>query len=372
MSLPFESSASAVQASAVSASPKTWFSRMDRAAHKVQGMQTINLVLLAWVIVSGRVAFNLSLKEQSNVYHQMHAVPYHGALELPPPHFLSMDWIMTTKRVMSGATVALVGSAVSHELCSDDAKDCNPQWWQTYVGCNTSAATQLQLPPKVAEEQAYFYHSTRATFRHLQPRFTCLAEKISDVAVYQNNENSYSIGSTHNANVLVAAVFMICAVVWSTMFLATWRREAEETEISKEYMKRVFLTALVAIYIITTYLYASARSVDTSKDQHRPIGLASYAYSTVFLLLSLFVFNQSGSHLFHAFLKFVESIILATAKLGQFVCHDIELRFHRRHIGHVCHFTLPIVCQKAVVNLFTTLSDEGEHRLFVLRVCVCT
>jgi Ca2+/Na+ antiporter len=295
MSLPEASSAAAVQAVDVPAGQKTWFSRVDKAAHKIQGMQTINIVLLAWVIVSGGVAFNLSLDKQSNVYHQMHAVPFNGARELPPPHYLSMDWIMTAKRVMSGATVVFVGSAVSKELCQDDAKDCNPLWWQTYQGCNASTATQLRLPPLVAKEQVYFYGSTRATYRHLQPRFTCLAEKISDVAVYQNNENSYSIGSTHNANVLAAAVFMICAVVWSTMFIATWRREAKAEEIHKEYMKRVLLTALVAIYIITTYIYASDKSTDINKDQHRPIGIASYAYSTVFLLFSLLVFNQSGT-----------------------------------------------------------------------------
>jgi len=274
---------------------KTWFSRVDGIAHKVQGMQTVNLILLAWVISSSAVSFNNALHEQNNVYSQMHAVPRHGSLEPPPPHYLSMDWIMTANRVMTGATATFVGSAVSRELCRHDDKGCNPVWWQTSEGCNASAASILRLPPKVVDEQAYFYRSKRSTFRHLQPMFTCLAEKISDLAVYQNNENSYSIGSTHNANVLVAAVFMICAVVWSTMFIATWRREDDDMDIANEKIKRMVLTGLVVIYIITTYLYASARAIDTNKDQHRPIGLASYAYSTVFLLLSLFVFNQSGT-----------------------------------------------------------------------------
>ena len=276
-------------------SRKTWFQRVDGISHKVQGVQSINLILLAWVIASGGVSFNYALQEQNNVFSQMHAVPYHDSVGAPPAHYASMDWIMTAKRVMVGPAVAWVASAVSHELCIDTHdKACNPVWWQTHEGCNTSAATQLRIPPKVIKEQGYFYQSKRATYRHLQPMFTCLAEKIGNVAVYQNNEHSYSIGSTHNANVLVAAVFMICAVIWSTMLIATLSRHVDDTDIPKEKMKRMILTALVLLYVVVTYLYASARSVDSNKDQHRPIGLASYAYSTVFLITSLFVFNQSG------------------------------------------------------------------------------
>jgi len=277
--------------------PKNWMvQRVDTWSHKVAGVQSVNLILLVWVAVSGGISFNNALQEQNNVYSQMHAVPYHDSVGAPPAHYASMDWIMTAKRVMVGPTVAWVGSAVSHELCIDrEDKACNPEWWQTHDGCNTSAAVQMRIPPKVVEEQGYFYQSKRASYRHLQPIFTCLAEKIGSVAVYQNNEHSYSIGSTHNANVLVAAVFMIIAVIWATMLLATFKRDSSDDSIYRDKMKRTLLTALVFIYIVATYFSASSVSIDSSKDQHRPIGLASYAYSTVFLILSLFVFNQSGT-----------------------------------------------------------------------------
>ena len=92
-------------------------------------MQTVNLILLAWVITNGGVSFNNALKEQNNVYNQMHAVPYHSTVGAPLPHYASMDWIMTAKRVMLGPTVAFVGSAVSRELCIDgNDKGCNLVW----------------------------------------------------------------------------------------------------------------------------------------------------------------------------------------------------------------------------------------------------
>jgi hypothetical protein len=43
-----------------------------------------------------------------------------------------------------------------------------------------------------------------------------------------------------------------------------------------------------------TYLWASGVSMDPTKDQHRPIGMASYAYTAVYLLLTLLIFNQPG------------------------------------------------------------------------------
>jgi len=279
----------------------TWYERVDMVAHKVQRMQTITMILLAFVIVSGGISFNNAILEQNNVYSQMHAVPYSGTPGAPPANYASMDWVMTAKRVMVGASIGWVGGVVSQELCLDgDNEHCNPVWWQTHEGCNSSAATQLRIPPEVIEEQAYFYRSTRTKYKHLQPMFTCLAEKIGDVAVYQNNEHSYSIGSTHNTNVLVATVFMICAVIFSTMIIATWKRSGGQEEIENEYLKRMILTALVLFYIVVTYLYATSSSNPGNKDEHRPVGLASHAYSTVFLLLSLLIFNQSGTLREHA------------------------------------------------------------------------
>jgi len=272
----------------------TWYKQIDNLAHKVEGMQTLNVLLLAWVISSGGVSFNNAILDNNNVYSQMHALPYDGTIGAPPAHWASMDWVMTAKRVMSGSSISYVGGAVSHELCLDGDKNCNPEFWQTHKGCTKDPAMQLLIPPSVIDEQAYFYRSTRTKYRHLQPMFTCLAEKIGDVAVYQNNEHSYSIGSTHNANVLVAAVFMICAVIFATMLIVTMRRQVGQETTDKEYVKRMILTGLVIFYLGTTYIYASSIASDSNKDQHRPIGMASYAYSTVFLLASLFIFNRSG------------------------------------------------------------------------------
>jgi hypothetical protein len=123
--------------------------------------------------------------------------------------------------------------------------------------------------------------------------FTCLAEKIGNLAVFQNNEHSYSIGSTHNVNVLVAAVFMICAVILATSLISTVQRTGN-ADIDYSYTKRMFLTALVLFYLIFTYGFASHQALDGETDQHRPVGLASYAYSTVALLLTLLIFNRGG------------------------------------------------------------------------------
>jgi len=57
-----------------------------------------------------------------------------------------------------------------------------------------------QAPVEVQDEQAYFYKTKKTKFRHLQPLFTCLAEKIGNVNLYLNNEHSYSISSTHHIN----------------------------------------------------------------------------------------------------------------------------------------------------------------------------
>jgi len=169
----------------------TWYKRVDSLAHKVQGVQTVNLILLAWVITSGGVSFNNALSEQNNTYSQMHAVLYHGSVGAPPAHYASMDWIMTTTRVMLGVTVVFVAGTVSHELCIDSKdKSCNLVWWQMHEGYNTSSATQLLIPPSVINKQAYFYRSKRVMYLHLHLMFTCLAEKIRDVDVYQSNKHS--------------------------------------------------------------------------------------------------------------------------------------------------------------------------------------
>jgi len=272
-----------------------WYQQFDAVKYYTQGVQSITVFLFIFVVVTGSFAANYALAEQSNIYNQLHAVPYTGAIGVPPSQYMSMDWIMTAKRVLGSVGHSFVSSAVARDMCVVGKDDtCNPKWWQTVAGCNTSSATQLRLPAHVAVEQEYFYTSKRIKYRHLQPLFTCMTEKIGEVALYLNNEHSYSIGSTHNANVLIAGVFFILAVILASMLLATIFT-GSDSDITMEYQRRMALTVLVIFYILVLYSVASSRSMDATKDQHRPFGLASHTYSSVFLLFSLLVFNQSGT-----------------------------------------------------------------------------
>jgi len=272
-----------------------WYQRFDSIKYYTNGVQGATVALFVFVLATGAFSMNNAMTEQNNIYGQLHAVPYAGIIGMPPSQYMSMDWIMTAKRVIGTAGHAFVGSAISRDMCVKGKENmCNPEWWQTTVGCNTSFATQLRLPPHVAEEQAYFYNSKRLKYRHLQPLFTCFTEKIGDVALYMNNEHSFSIGSTHNVNVLSAAVFLIFAVILGSMLLATSFTD-KDGDIPQEYSKRVALTVIVLFYVMLTYSLATSKSMDATKDQHRPLGLASHAYSALFLFFSLLVFNQSGT-----------------------------------------------------------------------------
>jgi hypothetical protein len=271
----------------------SWYNYIDSVSHNMMGVKTANVILLAWAIISVGFSYNNALQPKTNLFNQMHAVPYDGLLGAPPSHYASMDWIMTAKRVMSGSVFQYVGGAVSNELCLDGDRNCSPEVWQMHQGCSKDPATTRLFPPGVEEEQDYFYASKKTKYRNLQPMFTCLAEKIGNLAVFQNNEHSYSIGSTHNVNVLVAAVFMICAVILATSLISTMQRQVG-AEVEYEYPKRMFLTVLVLFYLTFTYGFASSQALDGETDLHRPVGLASYAYSTVALLFTLFIFNRSG------------------------------------------------------------------------------
>jgi len=199
-----------------------WYQKSDSVKYYTKGVQGMTTAPFLFVVGSGSLSMNNALSEQNNIYGQLHAVPYAGVVDMPPSQYMSMDWIMTAKRVIGSTGHGFVGSVISRDMCvvSKD-KTCNPEWWQTTVACNTSSATQLRLPAHVAEEQAYFYNSKRLKYQHLQPLFTCLTEKIGDVALYMNNEHSFSIGSTHNVNVLTVAVFFIFAIILASMLLHT-------------------------------------------------------------------------------------------------------------------------------------------------------
>ena len=239
-----------------------WYQHFDAVKYYAQGVQSTTILLFIFVVGTGSFSANNALSEQSNIYNQLHAVPYAGTIGVPPSQYMSMDWIMTAKRVLGSVGNSFVSSAISRDMCVVGKDDtCNPEWWQTDTGCNISSATQLQLPAHVAEVQEYFYNSKRIKYLHLQPLFTCMTEKIGDVALYLNNEHSYSIGSTHNVNILVAGVFWILAVILASMLLAIIF-PGSDSEIKIEYQRRVTLTLIVIFYILLTYSLAGISSVE--------------------------------------------------------------------------------------------------------------
>ena len=269
-------------------------------------VRTLTSILLLWVLISAGVSFNNAVRDNNNIYSQLHAVPYDSmktgynnsydamAVDLgdaPPAQYWTMDWIMSPMRISTSMGAAWVGAAVARDLCSTGDATCNPLWWQTDQGCRKD--WMAAAPVEVQDEQAYFYKTKKTKFRHLQPLFTCLAEKIGNVNLYLNNEHSYSIGSTHNINVLVTGVFFTWAVILMTMMLTTVGK-ADGLSTADQKARRMLLNAVVLVVIVMTYLWASGVSMDPTKDQHRPIGMASYAYTAVYLLLTLLIFNQPG------------------------------------------------------------------------------
>jgi len=114
-------------------------------------------------------------------------------------------------------------------------------------------------------------------------------EKIGDYHMYENNEMSWSIGSSHNTYILLAGAFGVLTIITTTTLLHTWREGPDKKKSNQSIM-----ALAVFIFVAGTYYYASSASTDFDGNYHRPMGMASFVYSTVAVVLTLLVFSSDG------------------------------------------------------------------------------
>jgi len=56
------------------------------------------------------------------------------------------------------------------------------------------------------------------------------------------------------------------------------------------------LSAFVAVYLVTSYFWASSMALNSDKNLHRPIGTASYFYSAIAIVSATLIFNSASVH----------------------------------------------------------------------------
>ena len=119
-------------------------------------------------------------------------------------------------------------------------------------------------------------------------------EKYGQYTVWQNNELSWSIASTHNVFILIAGAFGVVAIITLSTFVHALEWNSSYSPEASYSYNRLIVAAFVFLYVTGTYWYASGASSDVENDLHRPMGMASFAYSTVALVLTFLVFNSKG------------------------------------------------------------------------------
>ena len=246
-------------------------------------------VILAFVAV-GTVFMALSeaVDKRSVVHHQMHVLA--GGESMPPKSYWTLDWMMQPTHHSSH------GLHVLQDSCLDGEKYCNPQAWQTTAICDmTPAQRVITIKNKdIRDDEPYLYPNVdnRKKSRNIKPKDTCNAEKIGDYRLWQNNEESWSLGSTHNVFVLVSGVFAVLALISLSSFLHVSRVDDTETN-------QIILSVFVAAYLTLAYFWVSASSIKETPctdcpSIHRPMGMASFFYAGIALVASLYVFNGTG------------------------------------------------------------------------------
>jgi len=206
-----------------------------------------------------------------------------------------MDWLMTPMRNS-------VSNTVQSDLCDDNGVSCNPQLWQSHDVCDalnpgtyktktdvTAALKLIYAPEEVVKEEEHIYKNTRTKYRHISVVDVCNMEKIGAYHMYENNEMSWSIGSSHNTYILLAGAFGVLTIITTTTLLHTWREGPEKKKSNQSIM-----AFAVFIFVAGTYWYASSASTDFDGNYHRPMGMASFVYSTVAVVLTLLVFSSDG------------------------------------------------------------------------------
>jgi len=282
---------------------KGMYLKVERWKYSVGRIKTVTSLCLLFILISLGFSFANVVDENATLFSQLHGVPMVGEGMAPPTQYWTMDWIMSPMRVYGASGPTWVQTSVAQNMCLESKNACNPVSWQLQTACITTPSTEvssaLYVPQSVKDEQAYFYKNAKTKFRHLQPLFTCMAEKIGLVSLFLNNEHSYSIGSTHCVHVLVSAVFVILAIILTSMLLGA-REVKPDANANTVAMRRLFLVIVVIGYILIAFYAATSYSVEEEQDRHRAIGLASYSYSTFYIVVALIIFNQNKVFSDHA------------------------------------------------------------------------
>jgi len=247
-------------------------------------------VILALVAVGTVfVALSEAVDKRSLVHHQMHVLANGGEYAAPKSYW-TLDWMMQPTHHLKNGLIVLQDS------CQDKEKYCNPREWQTKAICEMTPDQRLSniKNKDIRDDEPYLYPhlENRKKSRNIKPTDTCHAEKIGGYRLWQNNEESWSLGSTHNVFVLVSGVFAVLALISLSSFLHISRMDDTETN-------QIILSVFVAAYLTLTYFWVSASSIKETPctdcpSIHRPMGMASFFYSGIALVASLYVFNGTG------------------------------------------------------------------------------
>lgn len=281
-----------------------WYGIIEMYQPDYNKQRQFAVFILAWALVSAGLSFNNTLKEHNNVYSQMHSTPdnsktaYDSLHEAHPrsahmdvpSQYWTMDWVMSPMHTKHSTPYSSI--PVAQHLCMDGTSSCSPALWHTSLACNTTYS-RPRVAKVIREVQPYIYKNTRKKWRHISPAFTCMAEKIGLYTLWLNNEHSWSMASTHNVNVLVTAVFVLFGIIALSVLLGAMTSANQGYGLQ---YNQAILTAFVGVYVVSSYLWASSVALDSDKNVHRPIGTASYFYSTISIVAALVIFNSSSVH----------------------------------------------------------------------------
>ena len=247
-------------------------------------------VILALVAVGTVfVALSEAVDKRSLVHHQMHVLANGGEYAAPKSYW-TLDWMMQPTHHLKNGLIVLQDS------CLDGEKECNPRKWQSKAICDMTPDERLSniKNKDIRDDEPYLYPhlENRKKSRNIKPTDTCYAEKIGDYRLWQNNEESWSLGSTHNVFVLVSGVFAVLALISLSSFLHISRMDDTETN-------QIILSVFVAAYLTLAYFWVSQASIKETPctdclSIHRPMGMASFFYAGIALVASLYVFNGTG------------------------------------------------------------------------------
>jgi len=285
--------------------PPKFYQIADDFSYSPTKIKYYSLFVAFFTLGTGAYSIYRGIDNHSVVHNQMHTsmLPFgfsadssteSSTIVLPVSYF-TMDWLMTPMRKS-------VVNTVMSDLCDDNGVNCDPQKWQSQDVCKaldpvtydtsdkvTDALLAIGTPDDAKKEEEHIYKNTRTKYRHISVVDVCNMEKIGAYHMYENNEMSWSIGSSHNTYILLAGAFGVLTIITTTTLLHTWREGPEKKKSNQSIM-----AFAVFIFVAGTYWYASSASTDFDGNYHRPMGMASFVYSTVAVVLTLLVFSSDG------------------------------------------------------------------------------